>query len=140
MDILWQIFLERYDKLIIILFCLLMPFTRHPVCRLIIFSYFLYFINDYLLYGFEYYVGEFVRHTFILIACYILINKGRGDTPLLLYSLLYLFIILHYLLGLFVIVSDHELNLLALPLNTMEIMVFMYGFYTKNNYNSTPSR
>lgn len=136
-------FLE-YDQLILLFMCFMALLSRtlerSSICVLIPLSYIPYFINDYSFHGTAYYIAEGVRHLSVILSLYILWalegyynNHGR---LYLCYLLFYLNVIIHYLLGLFVVLDDNDLNHLSLPLNTIEVVIFMYGFFTNNKNNN----
>lgn len=77
--------------------------------------------------GSLYYYLEGIRHTITLVLVYYLYRKERYTDYYLSYFLVYLGITTLYLLGLFVVLGDRDIDIFGATLNTLEFMVFIYG-------------
>ena len=92
-------------------------------------------------YGLNYYLLEGVRHTSTIVVIYYLFIKERYIEYYFSYFLVYIGITTLYLTGLFVVLSDIDIDTIGVALNTLEFMVFIYGIlFIKSHPSCSDSR
>lgn len=93
---------------------------------------FLFYIPD----GSTYYYLEGIRHIVtILLVQYLFIKEGYIKYYFS-YFLVYVGIATLYLTGLFVVLSDIDIDIIGVALNTLEFMVFIYGILFIKSHHS----
>jgi hypothetical protein len=91
--------------------------------------------------GVLYYCLEGIRHTITLTLVYYLYVREGYINYYLFYFLVYIGIITLFLLSLFVVVSNIDIDIFGAVLNTLEFMVFIYGiFFIKSRHSCLGSR
>ena len=77
--------------------------------------------------SYTYYYLEGVRHTVTILLVSYLFIKERYIKLYLSYFLVYIGITTLYFTGLFVVLSNIDIDTIGVALNTLEFMVFIYG-------------
>ena len=99
--------------------------TRLPV--LILTSNLISLWLSHTTYEVYYYLLEGLRHISTVVLIYYLFIKERYTEYYFSYFLVYIGITTLYLTGLFVVLSDIDIDTIGVALNTLEFMVFIYG-------------
>lgn len=87
-----------------------------------------------------YYDLEGVRHTVTVLLVIFLWTREKHHDLYGLYCILYIMLAAQFTMGYFHLIPDIEMNMWALMLDTLELVIFMYGTSIKNNNNSAPIR
>jgi heme/copper-type cytochrome/quinol oxidase subunit 4 len=102
---------------------------------IVISNWWLYY-NDINFWGLEYYISEGIRHQLTVLVVLYLTVKNKKEGVYTTYAFLYCFFIIQYLSGAFSILSNIDLNSVALILNVSEVLIFTYAVFDNNNNNS----
>ena len=108
--------------------------TKLPI--LILSSNLVYLWLSHTTYKLDYYLLEGLRHTVTIIMIYYLFTKERYTEYYLSYFLVYIGIATLFFTGLFVVLSDIDIDTIGVALNTLEFMVFIYGILFIKNHSS----
>ena len=91
--------------------------------------------------GVLYYYLEGIRHTITLVLIYYLYRKEGYTNYYLSYFIVYIGIATLFLLSLFVVISDIDIDIFGAALNTLEFMVFIYGIlFIKSSHSCLGGR
>jgi len=86
--------------------------------------------------GVIYYYLEGIRHSITILLMYYLFKKERYTEYYLSYFLVYIGIATLFFTGLFVVISDIDIDTIGVTLYALEFMVFIYGILFIESDNS----